>query len=1406
MKTKPRNAKDAYQKEIDAADQLRDTGQLDAAVLAYQAIISVAPNVALAHYKLGTAYQRANRLEEAAESFKLAINLRPGYPEANNNLGIIFSKQGNDADAEVCYRNAVAENTDYFEAHLNLGNMFRLGSRRAEALYWYRRAIVLNPTSAKAKERLGALYYDLGLHTEAMVQLREALVLDPKLAAAWINLGRCHNAFQQLDDAQNCARTAIPLDPNQMAPWHNLLFASNWRAGEKTEVFELHKRFGDHLLNTIGIEPRAHFKNRPDPNRRLRVGLVSGDLRRHSVSYFVQGILENVDQNQIEFWAYYNHPQFDYRSGELKSLFTEWRSIDGMNNAEAADLIYSDSIDILIDLSGHTGHSSLYVFAAKPAPVQVSWIGYPNTSGLSTIDYRITDEIADPAGNSEQYYTETLVRLPNTFLCYSPPKEAPDVAQTPCLAAGYVTFGSFNTRVKISDETLALWSQILQQVPNSRLGVKSVSGVSDDHGQNSLLEQMRQSGIDTDRVVLLPPYAAIEDHLAAYHRLDIALDTLPYCGTTTTCEALWMGVPVVTLRGDRHASRVGASLLTSIGLDELIGETPDDYVRIAANLAQDPDRLTRLRASMRQKMSASALLDAATSTRNVERALRQMWINYCDSVQASATPVDEVRPDCLEVKTGAGNFLAVGVDPLSDMTSWVLLEQENWFEDDLHFVQMLCLPTWHALDIGASHGVYSLALAAAGATKIWAFEPATEPRLKFRDSLARNDYYKQIEILQFGLAESSKSVQTTQRGREELVHFMTLDSIANDIVPSGVRIDFVKLDAEGGEVAILRGGFRFFLEQSPLVMFECRHGSGAFDNELVSIFRAMGYGIYRLIPGISALVSVLPEQETSLDEFTLNLYACKSEQAMLLGSRGLLIADLNDREIVPLQQAWSVELFSIPAIAATLPPAVDQLRLFFVVWMRLAGLCGSKCSLLDAAVRYALLGQALQQVQVAVESDDNHPAVAALAIRLCADYGLRGQALGIASAFLEQMQVADEFQLDRPLPPSYAAFDARVPLVSLAKLLYQSVLEFVLDRRQHSLFFTPTAMRNFDEGFVNPEHSARFERTAVLCFARVDQRLSLKAGAKIFSATQDNQNAQIWRRLAAEGKLLTVSAPAERAADDLLNPVRAAKAKSSDDIQTLHQAAMSAFAAGETVVAERYWREAIALSPSFADAHHNFGLLLLQLGRAREAQVEFRKVVELLPQDPGALMNLAVAYKECGDFAAAEAAYGLGNQAATQMQAARRYAIEDLPMTSIRRTNLPLRPARTRLRIGYLSSDFYAHATMYLLRGVLRNHDKANFEIFAYSYTAIDDAMTAEVRSVCDSFRDIQMMSDDAAARLIADDGIDILVDLKGYTGGARLGICARRPAPLVVSWLGYPGSLGHETLADVIIGDATVT
>ena len=1465
MKIKPSDSQYSRQKQIAAADELRDKGQLDAAVLAYQAIISVAPNFALAHYKLGTAYQRSNRFHEAAESFKLAIKLRPGYPEANNNLGIILSKQGNDADAEVCYRNAVAENTDYFEAHLNLGNMFRLGSRRAEALYWYRRAIVLNPTSAKAKERLGALYVDLGLHTEAMVQLREALVLDPQLAAAWINLGRCHNAFQQLDDAQNCARTAIPLDPNQMAPWHNLLFASNWRAGEKTEVFELHKLFGDHLLNTIKIEPRSHFKNRPDRNRRLRIGLVSGDLRRHSVSYFVQGILENVNQNQIEFWAYYNHPQFDYRSSELKSLFTEWRSIDGMNNAEAAELIYGDSIDILIDLAGHTGHSSLYVFAAKPAPVQASWIGYPNTSGLSTIDYRISDEIADPTGDSERYYTETLLRLPNTFLCYSPPKEAPDVAQSPCLTAGYVTFGSFNTRVKISDDTLALWSQILQRVPNSRLVVKSVSGVSDDHGQNRMLEQMRQCGIDTDRVVLLPPYPAIEDHLAAYHKLDIALDTLPYCGTTTTCEALWMGVPVVTLRGDRHASRVGASLLTSIGLAELIGETPEEYVRIAAGLAHDHDRLTRLRTSMRAKMSASPLLDATTSTRNVERALRQMWVTYCDSVQASVMPGDEARADCLDVKTGAGYFLAINADPLSDMTSWVLLEQEDWFEDDLQFVQALCLPSWHALDIGASHGVYSLALAAAGAAKVWAFEPAIEPRLKFRDSLARNDYYEQIEILQFGLAETAKTVQTTQRGREELAHFMALDSIANDLIPSGVRIDFVKLDAEGGEVAILRGGLRFFLEQSPLVMFECRHGSGTFDAELVSIFRAMGYGIYRLVPGISALVEVILTQETSLDGFTLNLYACKPEQAILLSSRDFLIASSNTCEIVPLQNSWSVELFSIPAIAATLPSTWTSYDFSSPYGCALLAWCGSKNSELNAAVRYVLLGEALKHVQAAVESDDNHPAVAALGIRLCADYGLRGQALGIASAFLEQMQAADDFPLDRPLPPSYEKFDTRAPLVSLAKLLFQSVVEFVLDKRQHSLFFTAQVMPNFDDGFRNPEHSARFERTAVLCSARVGKPLSLNAGAKIFSDTQDNQNSDIWQRLALDGKLLAVSGRADWATELLSHPFDSDHAKSSDDEHAHHRAAMAALALGETNLAERHWREAIALSPSFADAHHNLGLLLLQLGRALEAQVEFRRVVELHPQDAGALMNLAVAQKDCGDFAAAEAAFrramvlapnsgnavseayfcaqqqcnwtnrrndelrlidlirlsvsdvspfillsvaddGLGIQAATQRQVARCYAIDDLSLMDIRQINLPLRSARTRLRIGYLSSDFYAHATMYLLRGVLHNHDKSRFEIFAYSYTATEDAMTTQVRGACDTYRDIQMMSDEAAARLIADDGIDILVDLKGYTGGARLGICARRPAPLIVSWLGYPGSLGHEALADVIIGDAIVT
>ncbi|MCX7180846.1 MAG: tetratricopeptide repeat protein, partial [Proteobacteria bacterium] len=659
-----------------------DSGALEDAVAVYQRVIAAEPCLATGPYKLGTAYMRMKRADDAEACFRKALDLDPDYPEAMNNLGIILSGRGDLDSAEALYRNLLAKQIDHFEAHINLGNILTELARRNEALYHNRRAIELRPDSGLAKERMGPLLRDLGRISEALDLLQEAIKLDPNSAVVWNDLGACHISRGDIAEADAAFQEALRQDPELLAAWVNLMLVSNWRSRDREGVFALHRSFGMHMTELTAANRFTRHANVVTPERRLRVGFVSGDFRRHSVSYFIRAPLSRLDRSRIEAWAYYSHVREDDRTQELKPLFEEWRSIYGMSDNEAAAMIRRDGIDILIDLTGHTGHSRLGLFALKPAPVQASWIGYPNTTGLPAIDYRITDEFADPSGTSEIYHTETLIRLPDSFLCYSPLREAPDVAPPPSIERGKISFGSFNTRVKIGDETLGLWRQVLEAVPDSALVIKSAVGLSEQSDRDNLLEKIRLAGIDTARVTIHSAPDALDDHLALYSSVDICLDTFPYHGTTTTCEALWMGVPVVTLAGDAHVSRVGVSLLSNVGLQEFIAHTPAEYVRIAVDLARDKGRLTELRATMRNRMQASPLLDATSMARNLEQALRQMWVGYC--ANSSSDPAPEAIADHgqMAVLLQGGHEISVDSDFYTSMTAWIVLEQEDWFEDE----------------------------------------------------------------------------------------------------------------------------------------------------------------------------------------------------------------------------------------------------------------------------------------------------------------------------------------------------------------------------------------------------------------------------------------------------------------------------------------------------------------------------------------------------------------------------------------------------------------------------------------------------------------------------------------------------------------------------------------------------
>jgi predicted O-linked N-acetylglucosamine transferase (SPINDLY family) len=449
--------------------------------------------------------------------------------------------------------------------------------------------------------------------------------MNPLYAEAYNNLGSINQNQGKFKEGVFCFRKALEIKPEYPEAHSNLLYSMHYEPDIHPEqLFEEATKWWQHH----GI--KNHRKSPPircvEHAIRIKIGYVSPDFREHSVSYFFLPFLKYHNRDSFEIFCYSAVRREDKLTNRIKELSDHWCSIAWRRDAAVADQIRRDGIDILVDLAGHTAGNRLPVFARKPAPVQVTWLGYPNTTGMPVIDYRLTDEIADPQGEADQYHSETLIRLPDGFLCYGPPEDAPVVSGLPVRKAGCISFGSFNNLPKINEEVIRLWSCLLHNVPNSCLLLKSKQ-LADEPTRQGFLELFSAAGIGSERIKLLPRTPSTAGHLALYHQIDIALDPFPYNGTTTTCEALWMGVPVITLRGNRHSGRVGASILTRIGMQEMIAESEGQYVQIGMKLAKNIDRLEQLRAEMRQRMKTSPLCDGKCFARTMENTFRNISKN-----------------------------------------------------------------------------------------------------------------------------------------------------------------------------------------------------------------------------------------------------------------------------------------------------------------------------------------------------------------------------------------------------------------------------------------------------------------------------------------------------------------------------------------------------------------------------------------------------------------------------------------------------------------------------------------------------------------------------------------------------------------------------------------------------------
>ena len=613
-------------------DVLVRVGDPIAAEASCRNAVKLHPALAAAYVNLGSALQAQGRLDEAVASYKQALALNPRQAEAHRKLAWASHAQGLLTDTATHLRNALQINPEHAVTHYQLGSVLLELREANEAVTSLQRAVALDPRHALAHSNLGNGLMQLGRFNEALRHHEQAALLAPGQITVQSNLGHALKACGRPADALAVLKRALAIDNDRLDLHSQVLFLQQYEA-----VRDLDQSLADAMQfgalarqqATRHSPPRSAWPNPRQREKRLRVGLLSGDLREHPVGYFIESVLvalASLQANKVELVGYFNQHRSDAVTDRLRGCCSIWHEVAGMGDGELADCISADGTDILIDLAGHTFNNRLPVLAWRPAPVQISWLGYCATTGLTEVDAFIADPWIAPPGANDQF-VEPILRLPHTFLCFTPPSFDLPVAPLPALNGSGLRFGGFNDLAKMNDSVVAVWSRVLQAVPHSVLVLQSAA-LQDSAIQQAVLARYAQHGVHADQLLLKPSHPRAE-YLAGYSQIDISLDPFPYPGGTTTLESLWMGVPVLTLPGAHAISRQGQSLLSNLGLTDWIATGEDDYVQRAKRHATDLAALSVLRGSLRSRLLASPICDAPSFAQDFEAALRSLWHQYC---------------------------------------------------------------------------------------------------------------------------------------------------------------------------------------------------------------------------------------------------------------------------------------------------------------------------------------------------------------------------------------------------------------------------------------------------------------------------------------------------------------------------------------------------------------------------------------------------------------------------------------------------------------------------------------------------------------------------------------------------------------------------------------------------------
>jgi predicted O-linked N-acetylglucosamine transferase (SPINDLY family) len=577
-------------------------------------------------FTLALQHHQAGRLAEAEQGYRQILEQEPEHSDSLHLLGIVAMQTGNLGAALALVQRAVELRPDGAVYRNNLGQVLERLGRDEEAIQAYEAALELDPDYAEACNNLGHVLEPQDRLAEAEAHYRNAIRLNPEYAEPYANLGNVLKDRGELDAAFSAYRRAIALRPDLSLLHSNLLLTLHYHPDySPAEIAREHRIWAQLHVTPLQSQRRPH-RNDPGRNRRLRLGYVSPDFREHAIARFILPLLEKHDRRQVEIFGYSDVPRPDAVTESIRTHIDQWRDVASLSDAELADAVRNDRIDILVDLAAHSGGNRLLMFARKPAPIQVTYLAYCSTTGVDAIDYRLTDRFLDPPGADLSHYTERSVRLPDCYWCYGapalPPRRLPSSERRP----GPPTFGCLNNFAKVTPITLALWSRLLQRVPEARLLLYARA----ERHRERVREVMDRAGVSESRLAFVgrQPF---EDYLRTYSQIDVGLDPVPFGGGTTTCDALWMGVPVISLAGETAVSRGGSSLLSNIGLGQLIAGSEAQYLDLAADLICDTDRLAALRQGLRTRLEASSVMDAHHFSRGLEAAFRDMWQTWCET-------------------------------------------------------------------------------------------------------------------------------------------------------------------------------------------------------------------------------------------------------------------------------------------------------------------------------------------------------------------------------------------------------------------------------------------------------------------------------------------------------------------------------------------------------------------------------------------------------------------------------------------------------------------------------------------------------------------------------------------------------------------------------------------------------